>query len=45
MTVDEINIKKYIVCCPMCDKQICVKGTTECEAEKWKAEKMKEQKE
>jgi hypothetical protein len=27
---------KYKVCCPMCDKDRCVKGTPECEAEQWK---------
>lgn len=44
MTIEEINTKKYIVCCPMCDNETCAKGTTECDAEKWKAEKMKGQK-
>lgn len=43
MAVEEINTKKYIVCCPMCDNPICAKGTMECEVEKWKAEQLKEQ--
>lgn len=37
---DELSRIKYFVCCPMCDKEKCVRGTEECDAEKW--EKMKE---
>lgn len=29
---------KYYVCCPMCDKEKCVRGTEECDAEKWEKE-------
>ena len=35
MTVAEINIMKYKVCCPMCDNEKCVRGTDSCEAEQW----------
>ncbi len=38
-TIDEV---KYIVCCPLCDNEKCVKGTEKCEAEKWKKQKIKE---
>ncbi len=30
---------KYYVCCPMCDKEKCVRGTEECDAEKWAKER------
>ena len=33
---------KYYVCCPMCDKYKCVRGTEECDAEKWEKEKEEE---
>lgn len=36
MTNQEIDTMKYKVCCPMCDNDKCVKGTANCEAEKWK---------
>lgn len=26
---------KYIVCCPLCDNDKCVRGTDKCEAEIW----------
>jgi hypothetical protein len=42
MTEQEIDNMKYMVCCPMCDNDKCVKGTAKCEAEKWKWEKMQE---
>lgn len=35
MTNDEINNMKYIVCCPLCDNDKCVKDTDKCEAEIW----------
>ena len=35
MTVEEINILKYKVCCPMCDNDECVRGMDKCEAEIW----------
>ena len=40
MTVNEINKRKYWVCCPLCDKQKCVKGTDKCDAEIWAKQKM-----
>lgn len=40
MTVDEINHIKYIICCPMCDNDKCVRGTDFCEAEMWARNKM-----
>ena len=35
MTREEIENMKYKVCCPMCDKEKCVRGTDKCEAEIW----------
>ena len=35
MTDEEINRRKYMICCPMCDNFPCVKGTEKCEAEIW----------
>ncbi len=35
----EIDNLKYIVCCPLCDNEKCVKGTDKCEAEIWKKKK------
>ena len=35
MTREEIENMKYTVCCPMCDNSKCVRGTDDCEAEKW----------
>ena len=35
MKSEEINRMKYIVCCPMCDKEKCVRKTDKCEAEIW----------
>lgn len=35
MTIEEINRIKYMVCCPVCDKEKCVRGTDSCEAEQW----------
>jgi hypothetical protein len=43
MTEQEINAKKYKVCCPMCDNPKCVKGTAQCEAEIWAERKRMEQ--
>lgn len=40
MTDFEIDTKKYIICCPLCDNEKCVKGTSKCEAEQW-AQKQK----
>lgn len=42
MTKEEINSMKYIVCCPLCCYDNCVKNTDECEAEKWAKEKESE---
>ncbi len=41
MTKEEINSMKFKVCCPMCDNVKCVRGTSVCEAEIWKKEKIK----
>lgn len=35
MTNEEIDRIKYLMCCPMCDNEKCVKGTDKCEAEIW----------
>jgi len=40
MTVDEINRIKYMVCCPMCDNEKCVRKTDKCEAEIWAKSKV-----
>lgn len=42
MTVEEIEIQKYRVCCPMCDADKCIKGHNECDAETWAKQKMQE---
>lgn len=38
---EEINRIKYIVCCPMCDNEKCVRNTDKCEAEIWAKNKAK----
>lgn len=38
----DIDKQKYIVCCPLCDNEKCVKGTDKCEAEIWKKKKESE---
>lgn len=35
MKAEEINRIKYMVCCPMCDNEKCVRKTDKCEAEIW----------
>lgn len=45
MIQEEIGIKKYWVCCPLCDRDKCVKNTDECEAEIWAKEKEREEEE
>lgn len=35
---------RYWICCPMCDADKCVRGTEECDAEKWEKEKEGEEK-
>ena len=35
MTAEEINRIKYMVCCPTCDNEKCVRKTDKCEAEIW----------
>ncbi len=35
MTDKEIHRIKYMVCCPMCDNETCVRNTEACEAEVW----------
>lgn len=35
MTKEEINRMKYLLCCPMCDNDKCVRKTDKCEAEIW----------
>lgn len=35
MTDKEIDRIKYIVCCPICDNEKCVRNTDKCEAEIW----------
>ena len=37
--MSEPNNYRYWVCCPMCDKEKCVRGTEECDAEKWEKER------
>lgn len=34
--------RKYWICCPLCDNKKCVRGTDQCEAEQWEAEKKEE---
>lgn len=43
MTAEEINRIKYIVCCPMCDNEKCVRNTDKCEAEIWAKNKAERQ--
>ena len=45
MTKEEIDTKKYIICCPMCDNSKCVRGTKKCEAEIWAKNKRISEKE
>ena len=45
MTEREIDTKKYIICCPMCDNKECVRGTEKCEAEIWAKNKRISEKE
>lgn len=40
---EEINRIKYMVCCPMCDNEKCVRNTDKCEAEIWAKNKIKRQ--
>lgn len=42
MTLEEINDKKYVICCPLCDHVKCVSGTDKCEAEIWAKQKIAE---
>lgn len=35
MTKEEIDRLKYMICCPMCDNERCVRGSDRCEAEIW----------
>ena len=35
-----LDNQKYIICCPLCDNEKCVKGSDKCEAEIWKKEKL-----
>lgn len=42
MTKEEIDSKKYVMCCPLCDHVKCVSGTDKCEAEIWAKQKMAE---
>ncbi len=44
MTVEEINRIKYMVCCPMCDNEKCVRKTDKCEAEIWAKDKAESEK-
>lgn len=36
---NEYNDIKYIVNCPLCDNEKCVRGTDKCEAEIWLKQK------
>jgi len=38
----DLAMKKYWICCPMCDITPCVRGTSQCEAEIWQREKEKD---
>ncbi len=38
----DLDKQKYIVCCPLCDNEKCVRGTDNCEAEQWKKNKESE---
>ena len=39
MKIEEINCMKYMVCCPMCDNEKCVRNSDRCEAEIWAKQK------
>lgn len=41
MTAEEINRIKYMVCCPICDNEKCVRKTDKCEAEIWAKQRQK----
>lgn len=41
MIREEIDRIKYMVCCPMCDNEKCVRRTDKCEAEQWAKNRMK----
>ena len=43
MTAEEIDRIKYMVCCPMCDNEKCVRKTDKCEAEIWAKNKTERQ--
>lgn len=45
MTEEEIDRIKYMVCCPMCDNEKCVRRTDKCEAEQWARNRMKQESE
>lgn len=40
MTAEEIDRIKYLVVCPMCDNEKCVRKTDKCEAEIWAKSKV-----
>ena len=35
MTRKEIDRIKYMVCCPMCDKEKCERGADDCDVKKY----------
>lgn len=41
MTREEIDRIKYMVCCPLCDNEKCVRRTDKCEAEQWARNRIK----
>lgn len=43
MTREEIDRLKFMVCCPLCDSEKCVRRTGKCEAEQWAKKRMKQE--
>lgn len=42
MSEEDLRKEMYWICCPMCDNDKCMKGTSGCEAEQWLQRKVKE---
>ncbi len=36
----DLDKQKYIICCPLCDNEKCVRESEKCEAEQWKKRMM-----
>ena len=42
LSQSDIERLKYVICCPMCDNDKCVRRTDTCEAEQWARRKKEE---